>query len=216
MGLTVHRVVNGSLRENAYLLWDGPEAIAIDPGFAAARLLELIGQEELQLRFILATHIHADHIGEVETLGAATGARFGIHELDLALEPSASAEARTLGLPAVRCPPPDLLVRDRQHIVVGPMSLEVLHTPGHSPGSVSYAIEDRLFTGDTLFRTMVGPTRFAGGDSRALHHSLHDVLLRLPPSTTVYPGHGMPTTIGYELQHNRSLRGGTAASPSTP
>lgn len=183
----------GYLRVNCYLLAaaDARDAVVIDPGDDAETLLARIEDEDLDVRAVLLTHCHWDHVGAVADVALATGAPVMLHRADLSLlqegSPRPVAPARFLD--------------DGDAVTAGALRLNVLHTPGHTPGGLSYLAPDRVFTGDTLFAGSVGRWDFPGGSREDLLRSLGR-LLALPEALSVFPGHGDPTTIGAERRHS--------------
>ncbi|NLJ80305.1 MAG: MBL fold metallo-hydrolase [Firmicutes bacterium] len=189
---------------NCYLVFEGKEGLIIDPGKAAPEVLEFIRRRQLEIKAIINTHGHADHIGGNSWFINKTKAPLWIHEADAAF----------LGDPNLNLAPflrqefphvvPDRLLKDRDEFKVGATVFQILHTPGHSPGSVSLYSKGILFSGDTLFKSSVGRWDLPGGDRRALQESVLK-LGRLPLETKVYPGHGEATTIEEEIKKNPFL-----------
>ena len=203
----------GPLQACCYLLAsDAGEAAVVDPGGDAEVILEQIRYRKLTPRLLLATHGHIDHIQAIPELKKAfPDAQLAIHEADEAMlgDPAASLAA-LIGLPVEPCAP-DRLIADGDTLGLGPHSLEVVHTPGHSPGSVSFLVRrdaepHALFSGDALFAGGIGRTDFPGGDYQQLLDSIRQRLFVLPGDTVVYPGHGEPTTIDCERRTNPFLR----------
>jgi glyoxylase-like metal-dependent hydrolase (beta-lactamase superfamily II) len=205
--LKIEKFVLGPLETNAYLVMtdDGTRGIVIDPGMDAKHLLDRI--RDVQIEAVLLTHAHFDHIGGVEAVRKAKQCPVYVHELERdwlttpelngsLLWPEIGGEIRASGA--------DHLMRDGDELHFLGETFQVLHTPGHSPGSVSLLLaEHRLvFSGDVLFRMSVGRTDLPGGSSRELYASIHNKLFRLQAETTVLPGHGPLTTIGEEMEHN--------------
>lgn len=195
----------GMLRTNCYLVasQSSREAAVIDPGGDPALILGTLEELEATTRWILLTHFHFDHIMATPELIRETGAPLAIHE----------AEARLLAKPPAlfRFARPDVpgltadrLLRDGDTVTVGEVTLEVLHTPGHSPGGVSFyaAGAGIVFCGDALFAEGVGRTDFPGSSAEQLVRSIRERLFVLPDDTVVYPGHGPSTTIGHERRAN--------------
>jgi len=195
----------GPLATNAWLLTNPGtgRAVVIDPGVDPGPLLERV--RDLKVEAILLTHAHFDHIGGVEELRRMKGCPVYIHpaEAGWLTDPilNGSAAWPELGPPVVTDPAEHGLEDGQELHLMGEV-FRVFHTPGHSPGSVSYLWQDKLFSGDVLFRLSVGRTDFPGGNHRQLMESIHGVLFRLPPGTEVFPGHGPRTTIGFEMEHN--------------
>lgn len=190
---------------------DGAAAI-IDPGGDGDVLLSELKYRELSLRLILCTHGHVDHIGAVPDIKQAhPDAELCIHEADAGmLADGASSLASMIGLPFEACEP-DRRLADGDTLELASHTIEVLHTPGHTPGGVSFLIRREgepaaLFSGDTLFAGGIGRTDFPGGSHVQLIASIRERLFPLPSDTVVYPGHGEPTTIDEEQRTNPFLR----------
>ncbi|HIZ19753.1 MAG TPA: MBL fold metallo-hydrolase [Firmicutes bacterium] len=193
----------GPLQANCCLLFDEEKnTVVVDPGGDAGRILEEIRRRGLLVRAVLLTHVHFDHMLAAGEIQAASGAPLWVPQGDEAAlaDPSRSllAELPTQNRPALRA---DRLVGDGEILHVGGLRLEVLATPGHTPGSSCYRCGNALLTGDTLFKAGVGRTDFPGGDSRALSRSLRR-LVNLQGDYTVVPGHGPATTLAAERQSN--------------
>lgn len=178
------------------------EGAIIDPGGDGSLILKAVEKLGLTIRYVINTHGHFDHILANKEVVEGTGGRLAIHPADapmLALDGGAA----WFGLEADPSPPPDVELHEGDVLTVGQVRLQVLHTPGHSPGSVSlYCSEEGvIFDGDVLFHMGIGRTDLPGGDYPTLIRSIHR-LLALPEETRVLSGHGPETTIGYEKQHN--------------
>jgi hydroxyacylglutathione hydrolase len=199
-----HHVV-GPLQCNCYIVGDSEtkQVVIIDPGDDAARLAESLVAQELTVTAIVATHAHFDHILAAEELRELTGAPFFLHDADRVLLDWMQESVR-LFLGTESGPPPevDVSAGEGDKLKAGSVELEVLHTPGHSPGSISLAAGDYLFSGDTLFADSVGRTDLPGGDTNALVASVKSKLFEFDDDTPVYPGHGPATTVGRERRHN--------------
>ncbi len=191
--------VVGFYQVNCYLLHDGKgRAVCLDPGDDADLLLERLAARGARLEAILLTHAHWDHVGAVADLAEAHGAPVLLHEADVPL----------LAQWSPRPVRPARLLTDGDAVRAGGFAFRVLHTPGHTPGSLCFLLEAGepwLFSGDTLFRGTVGRTDFPGGSAADLRRSLRTKLLPLPDATVVYPGHGDPTTMGRERRANPFL-----------
>lgn len=211
--LLAHYVV-GPLGCNCYVVGDAAtkEAVVVDPGGDAALLTEDLDRRGLKVTAIVATHAHFDHLIAGEALRAHTGAPFHLHAADRFLLDWWHESGRLfLG---VELPPPPAIDADAAEglvLVAGETRLEVLHTPGHSPGSISLVSADALFSGDALFAGSVGRTDLPGGDANVLFDAIRSKLFAFDDATPVYPGHGEPTTVGAEQETNpfvgRSARG---------
>lgn len=180
---------------------DHGAAAVIDPGADAAAIRRTLAAHRLTLSAILLTHAHFDHIGAVDALLDGTAVPLYCHREDIPAlrDPAANLSAffgESLCLAATATP-----VADGDTVTVGELTFTVLHTPGHTPGSVCYAAGDHLFSGDTLFCESVGRMDFPGGDARAMRQSLSR-LLATEGDARVYPGHGEETTLSHERQYN--------------
>jgi glyoxylase-like metal-dependent hydrolase (beta-lactamase superfamily II) len=193
----------GPLETNCYAVIcpETGEAAIVDPGAEAEEILSRL-PEGTTVRMVLLTHGHFDHVGGVREVAAATGAPVGIHPADAPLMSQAPAMARLFGLEVAAPPAPDLLLEDGQKLQVGRLTLEVLHTPGHSAGGVTFVLPGTAIVGDCLFAGSIGRTDLPGSDYRTLMHSIVDRILSLPDETRVLPGHGPSTTVGRERQTN--------------
>lgn len=193
----------GPLEENCYIVGDPntKDACIIDPGAEPRRLKGFLQKEGLTLKFILNTHGHGDHIGA----NGSFGVPIYIHSLDadFLTDPSKNLSGN-FGLP-ISSPKAGRLFEDGDRIPLADMELEIIHTPGHTPGSVSIRLDDVIFTGDTLFRGSVGRTDLAYGDDILLLKSIREKLLVLSDDTVIYPGHGGESTIGEERKSNPFL-----------
>jgi glyoxylase-like metal-dependent hydrolase (beta-lactamase superfamily II) len=184
------------------------EALVIDPGDDIEQILEIVARHGLQVKAIVITHAHIDHIGGAAKLQQSTGAPVYMNEQDAALAAHLEVQAQWLGMRTPPKPRIDFPARDGDTLKVGGVEAHVLHTPGHTQGSISLYIpaQGKLIAGDTLFRDSIGRTDLPGGDGRQILASIHTKLLTLPEETLVFPGHGENTTIGREKEHNWFLR----------
>jgi glyoxylase-like metal-dependent hydrolase (beta-lactamase superfamily II) len=209
--LMIEHLPVGPLMTNCFLIWDpdsGTGAI-IDPGENAERIIERIEELPGSPRFgtILATHCHFDHIGAVAPLMRKIDAEFIIHREDQLFVEDCEEAAKRWGFRIERPMDPDRYITGGEVIEIGDEELRVLHTPGHSPGSVSYVHGNVVFSGDCLFRGSIGRTDFRMGSFPVLERSIREKLYTLPDETTVYTGHGPSTTIGWEKRNNQFVRG---------
>jgi glyoxylase-like metal-dependent hydrolase (beta-lactamase superfamily II) len=200
-----HHLEVGPLACNCYVVGDPvtKQAIVIDPGGDADELLKLITADELTVTAIVATHAHFDHLIAAEQMRAATGAPFYLHPLDKPLLAWMQESGRLfLG---IELPPPPEVDDDADEGVLlsaGDTQLQVVHTPGHSPGSISLVGAGTIFAGDTLFAGSVGRTDLPGGDSGALVESVREKLFSLEGDLPIYPGHGPSTSLQREREYN--------------
>jgi glyoxylase-like metal-dependent hydrolase (beta-lactamase superfamily II) len=185
------------------------EALVVDPGDDIARILEILERHGLKVKAIVITHAHIDHIGGAQKLKQATGAPVYMNPADSVLQKMMDVQATWIGMPTPEAVEIDSPAADGARLVIGVSEFHVLHTPGHTPGSISLWIpsEHKLVAGDTLFRNSIGRTDLPGGDGRQILRSIHDKLLPLDDQTVVIPGHGETTTIGREKQFNYFLQG---------
>ena len=205
MNLVTHVV--GTLATNAFVLVPegASECIVIDPGSEGAKMADSIRQAGLTVRYILSTHGHADHTGGVSALQANLGGRYGVHKDDIPLVESPGLWITSM-IPDFQQPPAvDVVLNGGEDIEFGGSSLLVLHTPGHTPGSLCFLFQDVVFTGDTLFRESIGRHDLPGGDFDQELASIRNKLLTLDEKVQVRPGHGPFTTIGYEKRFNPFL-----------
>jgi glyoxylase-like metal-dependent hydrolase (beta-lactamase superfamily II) len=184
------------------------QAIVIDPGGAAERTLHEVRHLGLTVTAILHTHAHFDHFLASGEMKQATGAMLCLHEGDRQLWAMLDVQCRMFGVPYVPVPPPDYWLKDEENILFGGMTAIAMHTPGHTPGSMSFHIPDSsvVLAGDTLFRGGIGRTDLWGGDFGAIERSIRERLYTLEDRTTVVTGHGPETEIGWEKQSNQFIR----------
>ncbi len=222
----------GQLQCNCTIIGDPVtrEALVIDPGDEVSRILDLLGRHKLTVKAIVSTHAHIDHVGGLARLHSYTGAPVLMHRDDLPLYQAMDVQAAFLGVP----PPPvtgvDHLLKEGDKLTWGRLEGQIIHTPGHTPGSVCLYLPSgekkpdgtiepdsetrasivavhapKLFAGDTLFAGSIGRTDLWGGSMEQIMDSLRGKLLQLPDETLVYPGHGSFTTIGEERASNPFL-----------
>jgi len=194
----------GPIQANCYILGceQKREAVVIDPGGEAERILMELAKHELTLRHIINTHGHFDHVGANGRLKKATDAPILIHAQDAPMLTQLSQAAASWGLTAEDSPPADRRLEDGDTVVFGTINLKVIHTPGHSPGGISLFTDGSVFVGDTLFAGSVGRTDLPGGNPEVLKNSIRQKLFPLGDDVKVYPGHMHTTTIGEERRHN--------------
>jgi hydroxyacylglutathione hydrolase len=199
--------------KNGYVLGceETREGVLIDPGDEAEDLLDAVGQHRLQIRYILLTHAHLDHITGVRRAKEALNVPVGLHEADNFLYRAVRQQGMAFGYHVDEQPPVDFFYEPDKSLRFGKYGVWVHHTPGHCPGGVCLEVgrEDRtervLIVGDTLFAGSIGRTDLPGGDTATLLRSIRKVLLAFPDETVVYSGHGRPTTVGHERRTNPFL-----------
>jgi hydroxyacylglutathione hydrolase len=200
----------GPLRCNCTILGDEAthEAIVVDPGDNIPEILSRLQKHGLTLRQIIVTHAHIDHVGGAALLKKMSGAPVFLNQKDLSLLGAMEMQAGWLGVPTPETAPPDASADDGSTVGLAALPAEVIHTPGHTPGSICLLFpgQNLLLAGDTLFAGSIGRTDLPGGDGRQILRSLRDRLLVLPDTTRVLPGHGPETTIGEERQSNPFLQ----------
>jgi hydroxyacylglutathione hydrolase len=210
----IHEILPvGMLQCNCSILGDETtrEAIVVDPGDDIEEIQAILTRHNLRVKYIVITHAHIDHIGGAKKLKDLTGAPLYLNEQDLDLYRIMAEQAAFLGTP----PPPttnvDVFLREGEDVRCGDICGSVIHTPGHTPGSVCLLVPDgaqtKLIAGDTLFRESIGRTDLWGGSYRNILTSLKEKLLPLDDSIVVVPGHGPVTTIGHEREYNPFLQG---------
>ena len=226
----IHEILPvGMLQCNCHILGDPHthEALVIDPGDDAGRILSLIERHKLTVRGIVLTHSHIDHVGGLWRVRQATGAPVQMHADDVELYRMLAVQAAWIGMKTPESAEIDELLREGDKLHWGPFEAQVLHTPGHTRGSIClYMPSDlprsraaaiaaksterrpgRLFAGDTLFAGSIGRTDLWGGSFETIMRSLTGKVLELPDDTQVFPGHGESTTLGQERQSNPFLVG---------
>lgn len=190
--------VIGEIMTNCYLLWSGKEAGVIDPGGPVHEVIDFIKENGLNLKWIVNTHGHADHITGNRTLRNEFDAPILIHERDREMLLSSTANFSLFMGEAITSPDADGFLKEGDILKLDLEELKVIDTPGHTPGGISLYSPGLLFAGDTLFFESIGRTDLPGGDHRQLIKSIRERLLILPPETIVLPGHGEATTIEHE------------------
>jgi hydroxyacylglutathione hydrolase len=207
----------GMLQCNCTIIGDPltREALVIDPGDEVTRIMDLLGRHKLTVKAIVSTHAHIDHVGGLSKLHSFTGAPVLMHQEDLPLYQAMDVQAAFLGIPAPEITTIDNLLKEGDTLRWGDYQARIIHTPGHTPGSVCLYVPQeagavtlaapQLLAGDTLFAGSIGRTDLWGGSMPQIMDSLRSKLMQLPDSTIVYPGHGPATTIGTERHSNPFL-----------
>ena len=204
----------GPIMANCYILGceETAAAVVIDPGDDVDKILLALAESKLTVNYIINTHGHFDHVGGNRQLKEATGADILIHAGDAPMLGHLKEAAASFGLSSDSSPAPDRLLEDGDSLSFGKITLQVLYTPGHSPGGISLyipGVPGAVFVGDTLFAGSIGRTDLPGGNFDILKRSIHDKLFVLPEAVTVYPGHMGNTTIGREKRTNPFVGIGT-------
>jgi len=207
----IHEILPvGLLQCNCSIIGDETSraAMVIDPGDDIADVLVLIQKHDLQVKQIVITHAHIDHVGGAMKLRAATGAPILLNQNDYALLKMLDVQAAWIGVENPGKVEIDRSIGELDRVEAGPLVAEVMHTPGHTEGSVClyFPAQQKLIAGDTLFAGSIGRTDLPGGSFKKIISSLHEKVLALPDETVVIPGHGPLTTIGEERQSNPFLR----------
>ena len=207
----IHEVIPvGPLQCNCSIIGDEQtrEAMVIDPGDNIEHVLEIVRKHGLTVKQIVVTHAHIDHVGGAMKLKRATGAPILLNENDYALLKMLPIQATWIGVATPESVTIDQPVRDADVVRAGSLAANVIHTPGHTQGSVClyFPADKMLIAGDTLFAGSIGRTDLPGGDFDTIIASLHQRVLALPDETVVVPGHGPRTTIGNERESNPFLR----------
>ena len=208
----IHEILPvGPLQCNCSIFGDeqSHEALVIDPGDEIGEIKAILDRHELRVKGIVITHAHIDHIGGAAKLKELTGAPVYMNENDMELRAQLDVQAGWIGIETPSAPEIDVMVRDGDMVVLAQQPFHVLHTPGHTQGSISLHIpsENKLIVGDTLFRDSIGRTDLPGGNPRQIITSIKEKLLALDDDVVVIPGHGPATTIGREREMNYFLRG---------
>ena len=207
----IHEILPvGPLQCNCSVIGDQTtrEAMVIDPGDDIDDILALIAKHNLQVKQIVITHAHIDHVGGAMKLRAATGAPILLNQNDYALLKMLDAQAAWIGVAPPGKVEIDQSVAQADTVKAGPLAASVIHTPGHTEGSIClyFPEEKKLIAGDTLFAGSIGRTDLPGGSFEKIIRSLHQKVLALPDETVVIPGHGPLTTIGEERESNPFLK----------
>jgi len=207
----IHEILPvGILQCNCSIFGDeqSREGLVVDPGDDTDEILAILRRHQLQLKAIVITHAHIDHIGGAEKLKQATGAPVYMNRNDVELQRMLDIQAAWLGMPEPERVEIDSPAKEGDRLVMGATEFHVIETPGHTQGSISLWLpsENKVVAGDTLFRDSIGRTDLPGGDGQQILRSIHGKLLVLPVETVVIPGHGPSTSIGREKEFNPFLQ----------
>lgn len=208
MALDITTIVVGAFQQNCRIVKDpaSGDAVIVDPGDEAAKILAAVEDSGANVTHLLATHAHLDHVGAVAEVKRALDVPFALHRGDFPLLEQLPAHGAMFGIPGLEVPAVDIDLADVETIPLGDDEIRVVHTPGHTPGGVTFLYGHEGFFGDSLFRMSVGRTDL-GGDAAVYARTLRDVILGMPDETVVYCGHGPDTTIGVERRENPFLNG---------
>jgi hydroxyacylglutathione hydrolase len=205
----VRRLVVGSLSANCFIVGKKSpgDGMVVDPGGNFDAIWRAISETGLDIKIIVLTHGHSDHIAALRDVQEKTGAGVAIHTEDADFLEGHGSYSSQFGI-SYRTPhPPERLLHDGDVIEVGGLKFEVVHTPGHTPGSICLLADFGIFTGDTIFRRGIGTTLMPGSSRPQLLNSIQKRLMTLPDDTAIYPGHGRETTIGAERRDNPYVTG---------
>ncbi|SFN38238.1 MBL fold metallo-hydrolase [Proteiniclasticum ruminis] len=199
--MLVKKTVLGVYQENAYIIVDDTtrDALIIDPGDEGESLVRYLESLKINLKAILLTHGHVDHVGAVDAVREAFSVPVYISEIDMKF-----IEQRKMAFGKMKRA--DSFLREGDEFIFAGKKVEIIETPGHSRGSLSYYVDGLLFSGDVLFQNSVGRTDLPGGNMEELLYSIKEKLMKLPGETRVFPGHGPETTLAMEKAFNGYLR----------
>ena len=204
--MLINTYVAGPVQANNYLVVDevSKEAILIDCSDYVAEIIDYVKENNLTVKYILLTHGHFDHVLGINRMNEVLGAKVYVHEGDKEQVVNTRSVMMMFGLPTegVENPKITATLSDAGELTLGTQVIKVIETPGHTPGGVCYLIGNCLFSGDTIFHGTIGRTDLPGGSFQQIKHSVKDVLFALDEYIKVYPGHGEPTSIGYEKKFN--------------
>jgi hydroxyacylglutathione hydrolase len=207
----IHTFTVGFLETNCYLIMDpSKNALCIDPGDDSGQIIRYCRENQIEIRKILLTHGHYDHIGGANALIGHFGISAWIHPADYEMATDPDQNFSSVLLLPFRIEK-SLEVFKEDSVLFGPDVIRIFHTPGHTPGSVCFYWDGHLISGDTLFRNSIGRSDFPGSDPDALIHSIQQKLMILDDEVRVFPGHGMMTSIGHERKRNPFIAGTRSA-----
>lgn len=202
--MLIETLVVGPLQVNCFIIACEVTrlALVVDPGDNAESILSRLAALKVKAIMVVNTHGHFDHVGGNGRVVAATGAELLLHQGDLPVLRRARDHAAGYGLVSAGSPEPTRLLQGGETLTVGELAVQVIATPGHSPGGIALHVGNHLFAGDTLFADSVGRTDLPGSNHADLVSSIRTKLFTLPDNTVVHPGHGPDTTIGHEKRYN--------------
>lgn len=206
--MKLKRFVLGMIQENCYVVScsQTKKGFIVDPGIYSPQVMEYIQENNIDIEFIILTHAHGDHIGGLKETAEKLNIPIYIHKDEDTILKNAGKNYSTAIFGKEIEMDSDRLLKDGEVIELGEMNLKIIHTPGHTPGGICIYVGNSLLSGDTLFAESVGRTDFPYCSTDALIRSIREKLFILPDDTTVYPGHGLETTIGHEKKRNPFVR----------
>ena len=202
--MKMNTYIAGPIDANNYLLWDekSKEAVLIDCSEYKQEIIDFVKKNNLNVKYILLTHGHFDHVLGLNEMSVALNAKVGIHENDIVLLDNINEFSKFVGFPHVEIPKYDFNVKDGDELSFGDLNIKIIHTPGHTEGGICYLTDGKLFSGDTLFKGAYGRTDLFGGNFLKIEHSINDIIFELDDNIEVYPGHGESSNLKYEKLHN--------------
>lgn len=205
--MILRTLIVGELETNCYILGDedSKEGMVIDPGGDFKVIEKALKESNLDIKYILLTHGHSDHIAVLSELKKYTGAQILIHKEDAEMLSNPEKNLSVFSYAPFSAPVADKLLKDKDKIKLGQIELEILHTPGHTEGSISLFTDKIVFSGDLIFYGSVGRTDLPGGSNQELFRSIQEKILDKTDDTVIYPGHGPATTVGEERRDNPFL-----------
>ncbi len=205
--MIIKTFIEPPIDNNNYLIIDEEtkDAALIDCSSIDDRIDDELEKQGANLKYILLTHGHFDHVVGIRPNRFKTNPQIVMNKEDLDWLNKTNQYLPMFGMPEITIPNIDLFVEDNDTIKLGTISIKVLHTPGHTQGGVCYLAENKLFSGDTIFREAVGRCDLEGGNFDQIVESIENKIFTLPTDTIIYPGHGNTTTVGWEKEHNKFL-----------
>ncbi len=202
--MILKKIIVGPLEVNCFIVVSEEfrECAIIDPGDEAEKIISEIKKENLSPQYILLTHGHFDHLSAANSLKKHFDIPIMLHEADKILAENASAQAKMFGMADPGDVTPDEFLNEKTALAVGDLIIKVLHTPGHSPGNVTFQVDNDLFVGDLIFQGSIGRTDLPGGSYQELIRSVENKIFIFPDDYKIHPGHGPDTTVGFEKQNN--------------
>ncbi|MDP4092876.1 MAG: MBL fold metallo-hydrolase [Bacillota bacterium] len=192
----------GMFGSNTYIIGEKGKGVVIDAGAGADEIISVAEKNKLELTHVILTHGHIDHICNVDELRNKTGVSVAVHKEDAECLTDHILNGSSFFIGSKAFKPADILLNDGETLVAGNLEFEIIHTPGHTRGGICIKTGDMVFTGDTLFRLSIGRTDLPGGSMEEILSSIQNKLFNLNENLKVYPGHGEPSTIGFERRNN--------------